>query len=81
MNHVKPLGRPGVPALVSAVFLAAALAGCGKVDPQLTAQQMTMTDAACTPAEIARIGDDDVRKAFQERCDRREQFKPAAPAN
>ena len=74
MNHFKPIG-----ALCAMAML---LAGCGsKVDPQLTAQQMTMTDATCAPAEVGKIADEAVRKAFQERCDRREQFKPAAPAN
>jgi entry exclusion lipoprotein TrbK len=73
MTHVTTIGGLCALALV--------LAGCGKVDPQLTAQQMTLTDASCTPAEIGRIADTDVRKAFQERCDRREQFKPATPAN
>ena len=52
---------------------AAALAGCGKVDPQLTADQMTMTDATCAPAEVGKIADADVRKAFAARCERRAQ--------
>lgn len=77
MDYDKALG--GLAAL--ALCLPVLLAGCGKVDPQLTAQQMTMTDATCAPAEIGRIADTDVRKAFQARCDRREQFKPAAPAS
>jgi entry exclusion lipoprotein TrbK len=54
-------------------LFAIALAGCGKVDPQLTADQMTMTDATCAPAEVDRIADADVRKAFAERCARRAQ--------
>ncbi|WP_165391015.1 entry exclusion lipoprotein TrbK [Pseudoduganella lutea] len=74
MNHFKTIG-----ALCAVAML---LAGCSsKVDPQLTAQQMTMTDATCTSAEIGKIADEAVRKAFQERCDRREQFKPATPAS
>ncbi|WBS05499.1 entry exclusion lipoprotein TrbK [Pseudoduganella sp. SL102] len=83
MENVKPASglsplAPGL-SLGLALSLSLLLAGCGKVDPQLTAQQMTMTDATCAPAEVSKIADTDVRKAFQERCDRREQFKPAAP--
>lgn len=63
--------------LAGLAALALVLAGCGKVDPQLTAQQMTMTDETCTPAEIGKIADADVRKAFQERCERRARVNPA----
>lgn len=87
MENVKPASglsalAPGLPlglAVCLSLGVSLLLAGCGKVDPQLTAQQMTMTDATCAPAEVSKIADTDVRKAFQERCDRREQFKPAAP--
>lgn len=57
----------------------ATLAACGKVDPQLTADQMTLSDATCAPNEIDRIADTDVRKAFGERCARRSQFPQPAP--
>lgn len=57
----------------------ATLAACGKVDPQLTADQMTMSDATCAPNEIDKIADLDVRKAFGERCARRGQFPQPAP--
>jgi entry exclusion lipoprotein TrbK len=54
------------------VLLLAALAGCNsKPDPQLTADQMTMTDATCAPAETAKILDAEVRRKFEERCARR----------
>lgn len=43
----------------------------GKVDPQLTADQMTLSDATCAPAEIDKIADEAVRKAFAARCARR----------
>lgn len=56
-------------------LLAIGLAGCGKVDPQLTADQMTMTDATCAPAEVDKIADADVRKAFAARCERRAQLR------
>jgi entry exclusion lipoprotein TrbK len=61
-----------------AAAAATQLTACGKVDPQLTADQMTMSDATCAPAEIDRIADADVRKAFGERCARRSQLpRPA----
>ena len=66
-------------ALLAAV-MATQLAACGKVDPQLTADQMTMSDATCAPGEIDRIADVDVRKAFGERCARRAQVPQPAPA-
>jgi entry exclusion lipoprotein TrbK len=65
--------------IAATALIAAALAGCGKADPQLTADQMTMTDATCAPAEVDRIADADVRKAFAERCARRSQVRPPAP--
>jgi entry exclusion lipoprotein TrbK len=64
---------------VLATVLATQLAACGKVDPQLTADQMTMSDATCAPNEIDRIADVEVRKAFGERCARRGQFPQPAP--
>jgi len=67
---------------VLAIVVATQLAACGKVDPQLTADQMTMSDATCAPGEIDRIADADVRKAFGERCARRARLaQPAAPAH
>jgi entry exclusion lipoprotein TrbK len=57
--------------LLLAVFTVA-LAGCNsKVDPQLQADQMTLSDATCAEAEVARIADAAVRTAFAARCARR----------
>ncbi|TWI69547.1 entry exclusion lipoprotein TrbK [Pseudoduganella lurida] len=64
------------PTIAALAALAFVLAACGKVDPQLTADQMTLTDGTCAPAEVDRISDADVRKAFAARCERRQ----AAPA-
>lgn len=68
-------------ALVASLALAALLAGCGKANPQLVADQMTLSDATCAPDGIAKIQDADVRKAFQSRCERRSQFQQQAPAH
>jgi len=57
----------------------AALAGCNsKVDPQLQADQMTLSDATCAEAEVARIADAAVRTAFAARCARRTTAAPGA---
>lgn len=74
MNALTTIGS------LCALALTLALAGCGKADPELVAQQMTMTDATCAAAEIGKIAEADVRKAFQARCGRRAQLAPAAPA-
>ncbi|QGZ42580.1 entry exclusion lipoprotein TrbK [Pseudoduganella flava] len=67
--------------LVALVATAALLAACGnKVDPQLVADQMTLSDATCAPAEIDKIVDADVRRAFVGRCERRNQFQQGTPA-
>ena len=64
------------PAL-SLVLACAVLAGCnGKVDPQLQADQMTLSDATCAQAEVARIADEAVRTAFAARCARRTAVAP-----
>jgi entry exclusion lipoprotein TrbK len=55
-------------ALASAIV---AIACSSKVDPQLTADQMTLSDATCAQGEIDRIADEAVRKAFAARCARR----------
>ncbi|NRR28684.1 entry exclusion lipoprotein TrbK [Oxalobacteraceae bacterium] len=55
------------------------LAGCSsKPDPQLIADQMTLTDAACQEAAVKKIEDEVVRAAFAARCIRRGEFKPSA---
>lgn len=61
--------------IAGTAMFALALAGCGKANPQLTADQMTMTDETCAPAEVDKIADADVRKAFAERCARRAQVQ------
>lgn len=63
------------PTIAAMATLAVALAGCGKADPQLTADQMTMTDATCAQGEIDKIADTDVRQAFAARCARRAQVQ------
>jgi entry exclusion lipoprotein TrbK len=66
--------------LAAALAIAALLAACGnKVDPQLVADQMTLSDGTCAPAEIDKIKDADVRRAFAGRCERRSQFQQGAP--
>jgi len=56
---------------------AVALTGCNsKVDPQLQADQMTLSDATCAEAEVARIADAAVRTAFAARCARRTAVAP-----
>lgn len=57
---------------------AVVLAGCNsKVDPQLQADQMTLSDATCAEAEVAKIADEAVRTAFAARCARRTAVAPA----
>ncbi|WEF31453.1 entry exclusion lipoprotein TrbK [Pseudoduganella chitinolytica] len=55
-------------ALASAIV---AVACSSKVDPQLQADQMTLSDATCAQAEVDKIADEAVRKAFAARCARR----------
>ena len=64
------------PTLLLAV-ITLALAGCNsKVDPQLQADQMTLSDATCAEAEVAKIADEAVRTAFATRCARRTTVAP-----
>ncbi|GGB94166.1 hypothetical protein GCM10011572_15160 [Pseudoduganella buxea] len=55
------------------------LAACNsKVDPQLQADQMTLSDATCAQAEIGKIADEAVREKFAARCARRDAGPGAA---
>ncbi len=63
--------------LLAALSLAALAACNSKVDPQLQADQMTLSDATCAQAEVSKIADEAVREKFAARCARRD----AAPRN